>query len=450
MRPNACGRDRQRKLNAMIRVYLHSIGCRTNQQEMVTLGYQLAGEGYALVERGDQAEIIVVNSCAVTARTEAKTRRAIESIARRNPSAKILVTGCLAQQQPAETLRRSGVHWVVGNMRKNAIADIIRARRGGLFCGEFSPHADTLAIPAFSVRGAAWNNRTRFPVKIQEGCSCRCTYCIVPSLRGPSRSAPADQVLGACRQAIEAGFKEIVLTGTHIGQYSGATGGLAAVLESVLSLDGDFRVRLSSLDPRELTQELTDLILARERICRHLHISVQHFSPAILRAMGRPILDNDAFFARVSLLRDRLPSLGLGGDFIVGFPGESDQQFADTRRVIQEVGFTYGHVFRYSPRPGTPAASMDGQIDESVKRERAEALREQLDRAKRAFIDRQTGRKERIIVEYESPVRGVTSNFIRVELPGRKERNSWLRVTLGHAPTSGALDHASAAESEER
>jgi tRNA A37 methylthiotransferase MiaB len=166
--------------------------------------------------------------------------------------------------------------------------------------------------------------------------------------------------------------------------------------------------------------------------------------------MGRPILDNDALFARLSLLRDRLPSLGLGGDFIVGFPGESDQQFAYTRQVIQDVGFTYGHVFRYSRRPDTPAASMDAQIDESVKRERAEALREQLDRAKRAFIDCQTGREERIIVEYESPVRGVTSNFIRVELPGRRERNSWLRVTLGHAPTSGNLHHVGASESEER
>ncbi len=415
---------------------------------MVTLCRQFEQQGYEVVEDPARARIIVINSCSVTAHTEAKTRRFIEAVARRNPGARILVTGCLAQQKPYEMHARSGVAWVVGNSRKCDIVSIVDRHDEGVFHESLDGRNRTLPIPFLRLSAGDWRKRTRFPVKIQEGCDCACTYCIVPALRGPSRSADRDTVLRACMQARDAGFKEIVLTGTHIGQYAGASGGLPALLESILSLQGDFRLRLSSLDPRELSPALTELIAARDRICPHLHISIQSFAPEVLAKMGRPYSRLDVLRERLELLRERVPDLGLGGDFIVGFPGESAAQFEQTLRAVVATGFTYGHVFRFSRRPGTPAATMPGEVDEKEKRERARRLRECLARSQSSFVTGQQGRIHRIIVEYEAPVRGVTANYLRVEAPGRSKRNTWLSVALEDTLTRSGRVRARVAESE--
>jgi threonylcarbamoyladenosine tRNA methylthiotransferase MtaB len=231
---------------------------------------------------------------------------------------------------------------------------------------------------------------------------------------------------------VERGFKEIVLTGTHIGQYrADGCRGIGSLLERILRIEGDFRVRLSSIDARELDRELFDLIAGEARVCKHLHVSVQSLSPRVLRAMGRPTTDTGPLLELLSEVHRVCPDCSLGGDFIVGFPGESESMFEQTCEGIERAGFTYGHVFRYSPRPGTRAAAMPDQVSGEVKRRRARHLRDLLGRRRRAFVAGQRGTRLRIVVERQRPVRGLTSNYLHVALDGTNAaRNSWLDVVL--------------------
>jgi threonylcarbamoyladenosine tRNA methylthiotransferase MtaB len=415
-----------------VNIALASIGCRTNQEETESLRGALADEGHAIVDKCKDADAVVVNTCSVTARTEAKVRRLLASISRQAPGAKILVTGCTAQQHGEALLSDlPQVAWVVGNARKHDIPAIIGGP-GGVFLEEIRrgplPVSEKTAAPGVS-------GRTRFLLKIQEGCDNACAYCIVPRLRGPARSASADDIAAACLRAIDAGYKEIVLTGTHIGRYQG---GLLPLVERLVRLAGDFRLRLSSLDPAELS----DALLARagegKKLCDHLHVALQSLSSDVLKAMNRPFRDVDCAVGLLAAFRGRFPDAGLGADFIVGFPGESDAMFEDTLHNAEKIGFSYAHIFRFSARPGTAAAAMTQKISEAVKRERSERLRAAIERSRKKFIAGQKGTAHRIIVEQEQPVRGVTSNYLAVELPGcTAPRNSWLDVVIEETAGKG-------------
>ncbi|HUI93143.1 MAG TPA: tRNA (N(6)-L-threonylcarbamoyladenosine(37)-C(2))-methylthiotransferase MtaB [Chitinivibrionales bacterium] len=413
-------------------VLIKSIGCRTNQEEMTALAAQLAGDGYYVVYDLADADVAIVNSCLVTSAAEAKTRRYISSVSHAYPGVRICVTGCLAQHSPHEILKRMPVTWVVGNSRKHDIPAILRKKEGGVFHGAMDAHALAAVSLVNSPTCPGASGRTRFFLKIQEGCNYRCAYCIVPLVRGPSRSVSFDRVVGVFEDALRAGYKEIVLTGTHIGQYSdGPSCGLEALVERLANTDGDFRVRLSSLDPRDMSDSLLQMIGSHPRLCRHLHLSVQSLSPAVLKNMGRPIAEHGRFLEKLASFRKSFPLAGLGGDFITGFPGETNEQFDGTCRAAVECGFTFGHVFRYSCRPGTLASAMPGQIDEKEKSRRSERLRKLLEDRRRLFVRSAAGEVQRVLVEEESPAAGLASNYLRIEVAGHTApANTWIDVTV--------------------
>jgi threonylcarbamoyladenosine tRNA methylthiotransferase MtaB len=445
-----------------IAVALRSIGCRTNQEESAALRAEFLSLGYSVVEDIEKADVVVVNTCSVTSHAESKTRRFIRSLSNLAPAAKILVTGCFAQQHGVSIRKCPGVEWIVGNADKHRIPSIVAAASGG---GAYLSDIDA-GSPVFwgdNVTDPAAAGRTRFSLKIQEGCDFRCAYCIVPTLRGPSRSAPKNRLVDTFKKAVDKGYKEIVLTGTHIGQYrqvvdnngfngvqltDGAaavidvnqcgssqsrdkTGGLEELLAEFLKVAGDYRVRLSSVDPRDLTDTLMAMAGENPRVCDHLHVSVQSMCAEVLSSMGRPCGDIDLLTERLRGFREKYPAAGLGADFIVGHPGESDAMFEATLRRVSAVGFTYGHVFRFSKRFGAKSAKMPGQIAESVKKRRSAALSEALKKNRENFLSLLFARPLCIIVESEVPVSGVTGNYIRVEVPGAAAaRNTWMRVVL--------------------
>ncbi|MBN1980659.1 MAG: MiaB/RimO family radical SAM methylthiotransferase [Chitinivibrionales bacterium] len=412
-------------------------GCRTNQQEIEALSGALVAEGFAVCTQASHADIIIVNTCSVTARAESDMKRLITSLGRKYPQARLCITGCLAQQVPEQLIGMPGVTWVVGNGSKDSIVSLLRQSqpRRQLCLSPFQaegPESVSLAQPKIRPVDAA-SGRTRFLMKIQEGCDNRCSYCIVPSLRGPSRSVSREMVMTSVDAAIDAGYKEIVLTGTHIGQYKSARGyTLIDLLNDILRKEADVRLRLSSLDPADCTEEIFQCLETHSRLCNHLHLSMQHLHPTVLTKMNRSVADYDRFFERLALCQSRVPNLGIGADFIVGFPGETGKEFEYLSETVAVKPFSYGHVFRYSARPGTAAVQLPGAVDEAVKRQRAEVLRQMLLQTRSRFIQRQIQRVvHRIIVEDAATCRGVTANYIQVAVPnGRASHNSWLAVVL--------------------
>ncbi len=421
-------------------IALATIGCRTNQAENETLRTELKHAGCSLIDDPETADVVIVNTCSVTSHTEAKVRQLLHSLARRAPRVKILVTGCMVQQKGSELMCCQNVRWAVGNARKHEIPAILFEKREGIFLDEI--RRVPVSVPQL-LEAPAKAGRTRLHLKIQEGCDRACAYCIVPHLRGPSRSSPAEEVADACRRAIDAGYKEIVLTGTHIGQFQG---GLLTLVERLLLIEGDFRLRLSSLDPAEISDNLLLLAGEEKKLCDHLHISVQSLSAEVLKAMNRTHTTLDALVEKLSDFRGRWPHAGLGADFIVGFPGETDAMFEATLASAGRIGFSYAHIFRFSSRPGTAAASVPHKIPASLKRLRSERLRAVIEKSRKKFIESQQGETRRVIVEQERPVRGVTSNYLSVEIPGfSAPHNSWLDVVIEGTMGSGKYCRAKAA-----
>jgi threonylcarbamoyladenosine tRNA methylthiotransferase MtaB len=424
-------------------VLLKSLGCRTNQEEMMSLSSRLVDSGHSIVDSLDLADIVIVNTCLVTAHTEAKARRMIAAISRLRPGVKICVTGCLAQNSPLDIRKRLPVTWVVGNNFKRDIPDILADTGGGVYHDDIGKKKQGLLSVSGPATAPCESTRTRFFLKIQEGCDFACAYCIVPLVRGRSKSAGLDEVETAFRKAIALGYKEIVITGTHIGQYGNDGGPVTANLFDVVrrcaSLDGDFRIRLSSLDPRDLSEPFLEMIGGNPRVCRHCHVSVQSLCAPVLSAMNRPINEYDAFINRLASFRRRFPQVGLGGDFIVGFPGETAEMFDETLGRVSSIGFSYGHVFRYSRRPGTRAAAMDGQIDEKEKNRRSRRMRTVLDAGHGSFVSNAMKAVQRVLVETEGPPGGLASNYLRLDIPGcAAPKNTWLdAVITGTDPETG-------------
>jgi len=418
-----------------MRIALVSTGCRTNQVEINSLHSELLRKGHSIEKGYNSAEIIIINTCSVTGNTEAKTRRFIRHIAKENPNANILVTGCLAQQKPEELLKIEGVLWVVGNSHKTAIPDILMTRNKGIYCTSSITSSDPVTLLPDNILQSVESPQTRFSMKIQEGCNFKCSYCIVPLLRGASRSVKKEIILLQCLKAIESGYKEIVLTGTHIGQYSDSISYiLTDLINDILKIPGDFRLRLSSLDPRDCTDNLLELFSCEEKLCKHIHLSIQSMSQEVLSGMNRLYKGYDLFIDRIDSFMRKNPDTAIGGDFITGFPGESTAMFEINLEMIQKTGFAYGHLFRYSKRPGTVAATFKNQVPEKEKSERSNIIRKVLSELRKKFIATQTGEiVHRIIVEKDDPVQGITSNYIRVEIPDIKiNKNEWYNVFLKH------------------
>jgi len=380
-------------------VYLDSVGCRLNWSEIETLARRFAAAGHTIAHRPAQADVCILNTCAVTARAGRKSRRRAEELSRANPEARIAIVGCYATLAPQRCAAWPGVNWVAPNAEKERTLEIVSTRSAA---GEKN-------------RGPL---RTRAFVKVQDGCDNRCTYCIVRRLRGAARSRPAAEVVAEVQALAAAGCKEAVLTGASLGSYGqdlGLTDGLRDLVESLLTQTDLPRLRLSSLEPWELDETFFEL-WDSPRLCRQLHLPLQAGCDETLRRMGRPI--TKARFAHlVEAARAVVPDLAVTSDVIVGFPGEDEAAFRATRDFVAQMAFARVHVFQYSPRPGTPAARLPDRVARATRRARARELRRLGSEHALCFRQRFVGREMEVLWEHrrqDGAWPGLTDNYLRV------------------------------------
>ncbi|MHB8772118.1 MAG: tRNA (N(6)-L-threonylcarbamoyladenosine(37)-C(2))-methylthiotransferase MtaB [Syntrophales bacterium] len=418
-----------------VRVAVATLGCKVNQCESAWIAEALAAPGVTVVPFDQEADCYIVNTCTVTQRSDTQSRQLIRRAVRRNPAAAVCVTGCYAQRAPAEIARIPGVSLVAGTAEKERIPELVRRlsprQEPRLLVGDIG------ITRGFSRLGAtAFPDHTRAFLKIQDGCDARCSYCIVPSARGPSRSLPPGEVAQGVAALAGKGYREVVLTGIHLGAYGRdlvPPENLAAVIRQCAETGAVERLRLSSIEPREVTDELIDLVASSGAVCRHLHIPLQSGDDGILAAMHR---DYRAAFFRglVERLHEAVPGIAVGIDVMAGFPGETEAAFANTLRLVEELPVAYLHVFPYSRRPGTPAASLPGQVDAGEKKRRTAALRLLADQKRRAFATRFIGEPLAVLVESRADAKtglalGFSDNYIPVAVRGDAPANRVVRVT---------------------
>ncbi len=407
-----------------------TLGCKVNQFESADLAERLRRLGWRPAAEGEAAEVHIVNTCTVTGRASMQSRQAARRAVREAPHSRVLVTGCYAQTRPGDLAAIEGVEAVVGHEGKFCLAERL-VGDGGTSPGP-EPHSEPFTERPLE----AFVDRTRPFLKIQDGCDAFCSYCIVPYARGRSRSMPAEKVLEALARYRDSGYREVVLCGIHLGAWGqdlAPAGSLAGLLADIDRQGAMARVRLSSIEPRELTAEIIARVAESGRFCRHFHIPLQSGDDGILQRMKRPY--DAAFFARrVMDIHHRIPDAGIGVDVLVGFPGESDAAFENTRRLIESLPVTYLHVFPFSPREGTPAATFEGRVDPRRVRERCRVMRELGAAKRRAFHRRHIGREVDMLAEARRDatsglLKGMTSNYIPVLVDGGDElKNRLVRV----------------------
>lgn len=396
-----------------------TVGCKLNQYETNDLERQFTERGWHVVPFGAAADVSVVNTCTVTARSDYRCRQALRRARRASPAATVVAVGCYAQAQAAALARMPEVDLVLGNGEKAGIFAHIdekgRPLRERIAIGSLAA-----ARPAF-VPIRAFSGHTRAFVKIQDGCDARCSYCIVPLARGPNRSLREEDVLRQVESLAQAGYSEVVLTGVHLGTWGrdlDPRRSLAALLRRLAAIDGLERLRLSSIEPTEFTPELLDLLASSPKICPHVHIPLQSGSPRILDLMRRPYGPEDCA-ALLERLAATLCNPGIGADLIAGFPGETREDHEETVRLVRSLPLTYLHVFPYSRRPGTAAAALPDQVPQEDRDQRAAALR-RLGREKAdAFRARHVGRTMRVLVEMLPDRKsglacGLTGNYLKI------------------------------------
>jgi len=399
-----------------------TLGCKLNQVETSQIARIMEADGIIDPDdrNSDRPRLIFVNTCCVTSKAAAKSRHVVSRLARENPGATVIAAGCLAQLDPDSLCKIDGVDYILGTASRFLtnwwigkpevpiikVDPTVLSGQAGQDC------------PAY-LTDAAYLVKSRAFLKIQDGCDHHCTFCIIPKLRGPSRSASRFAVLAVARKLIENDAHEIVLTGVRIGSWGddiGEKGGLAGLMRDIISLPGDFRIRLGSVEPWELSQELIDLVTSNDKVCPHLHVPFQHTSPRILELMGRPRLSET-----IGLLmnaKQHRPDLAIGTDIIAGFPGETDADFEQLAVTIQGLPLSYLHVFGFSPRPGTPAENLPDRVSPAIMKERVTRLIEIGKKKKNDFAVSQHGRSLTVIPEHPRADRewtmAVSENYIKV------------------------------------
>ena len=407
-----------------------TLGCKVNQIETQSMSELFRRAGYEIKEFGEDADIYVINTCSVTAVGEKKSRQQIRRAHRMNPEAVIAVTGCYAQLAPKDIAAIEGVGLVVGTkdrqnivtMAEEAAASYARERKATSKVGNIrETHEFEELIVDDDIKGdIAPHQRTRAFIKIQEGCENFCTYCIIPYTRGPLRSRHLDSIRSEAKRLAEEGYREIVLTGIHLGAYGrdfkdGTT--LADAVETILQEKSFARVRLSSLESVEVDERLLTMMKNEPRFAPHLHLPLQAGSDETLRRMNRHY-NTAEFIDLTERLRKEVPSLALTTDIIVGFPGETEELFAETLKNAELIGFSKIHVFPYSVRPGTPAATMPNQVPEPVKKERVHRLEAVGERTAAKFRQSSVGCVKEVLIETidaeKNTADGLTDTYIRV------------------------------------
>ncbi|MDX2084623.1 MAG: tRNA (N(6)-L-threonylcarbamoyladenosine(37)-C(2))-methylthiotransferase MtaB [Candidatus Melainabacteria bacterium] len=426
------------------RVAFCTLGCKANQLESSAMAQSFSALGWQVVSENESAHLYVFNTCTVTERADAEARRLIRKFRRQNPSAHIAVTGCYAQIAPEVIAGIDGVDFIIGNTHKEQLPELLQQHMVSLAEGvaanqkrvpvqlveafDFGKSRERAETnPMLAVGAAAGIDRARASLKIQDGCDYKCTYCIIWQARGPSRSVAKTTVLNEIRRLVAEGFTEVVLTGINIGQYQDGPCDLNQLLQAIAQLPGTFRVRLTSLDPLEVTEPLIETIATSGgRIAPHIHLSTQSADDAVLKRMARRH-HQDHLIAVCQQLAACVPHVTLAADVIVGFPGETHTAFETTYQVLERLPMHLLHVFRYSPRPGTPAATMDGAVPDRIRKERAERLIALGEQKARYHRQQMIGTIRPTMIESQTEQGdwlGISDNYLRVLFPAQPTGNA--------------------------
>jgi threonylcarbamoyladenosine tRNA methylthiotransferase MtaB len=508
------------------RFYIENFGCRATQADGAALERQFLDRGFQRAPAPRDAEIVVLNTCTVTEGADKDARAAIRRVQRANPDCRILVTGCYAQRAPEELAALPGVTWVVGNSHKHQAAEIaasspefvrhIRNSEGenppfrteretieqpatpsskgfiplaqlsgqllrkrnneqffhhppNVFIGDIFAHTELLAAPVFE----AANERTRPNLKIQDGCDNRCSFCVIPYVRGQSRSMPMERVITEVKTLVDAGYREVVISGINLGRWgrdldlvgrSSSAGEqnlnqfsisramasssnrdqrttnqrttndqrLESLIRAILNHTSLEKLRLSSVEPMDWSDDLIGLMAASDRIARHAHVPLQSGSDRVLRRMHRKYRPWH-YREKILKIREAMPTAAIGADVMVGFPAETEAEFDETRRMIEELPFTYLHVFTYSARPGTPAAALPGQVPVQIARERNRILREIASKKRASFMKSLVGTGVEAITLRSSNgdfTEALTENYLKIKISGHHVENRWMKVEV--------------------
>ena len=411
-----------------MRIAIATLGCKVNQYDSAVIQARLESERHSFVPFDEKADFYIINTCTVTDRADWEARQLARRAKRLSPEARILVTGCYAQVNPQEVARLPEVDFVVG---LNRLDDLLRfVGQPGQLDGKEVSVGDVKRERRVGVLGTSGlPGHTRAFLKIQEGCNYSCTYCIIPAARGLSRSVPPGAVIDQIRSLAQRGFVEVVLTGIHLGGYGHdlrPKTDLASLLESIVESRLIPRLRLSSLDPREVPDRLLQLMAQSDVLCPHLHVCAQAGEDRILKRMRRNY-DTAYYHDLMAKARERLPDAALGSDIIVGFPGESEDDFCRSMEFLDSLPLTYFHVFPYSVRTGTVAAGLPAQVPSPIKKERARKMRELGAKKKREFYSRFIGRRARVLLEQvvdaaTGAYKGYSRNYLPVRVRARESQ----------------------------
>ena len=406
-----------------------TFGCRVNQADSFTIEEELRRRG-DVTAAPEHADLVVVNTCSVTASADQGARQTIRRIARTNPGVRVVVTGCYATRRPEEVSQLPNVVRVIANNRKDSLVGLLEAE-GELTTKERFSGGDGPCGLALEPGVAG---RTSLTLRVQTGCDQHCSYCIIPTTRGTGRSRPITAVLQEVSRAVEAGYREIAITGVHLGSYGRDIGDgtdLARLVRVLSDWPDDVVFRVSSLEPMDCTPAIIDVAAHSLRIAPHFHLPLQHGSDVVLRAMKRPYTSGD-FQRVVERVHARLSSAAIGTDVIVGFPGESAEQFAATASLLESLPIAYAHVFPYSDRPGTAATALESKVDGNVIRDRARVLRDVGAAKSREFRRDQVGRVMRALT-VDDGASVVTGNYLKVRISNPQPRNTWVRLRIANA-----------------
>jgi threonylcarbamoyladenosine tRNA methylthiotransferase MtaB len=476
------------------RFYIENFGCRATQADGAALERQFLEQGMERASATLDAQIVVLNTCTVTEGADKDARASIRQLQRVNPNCRILVTGCYAQRAPEEIAALPGVTWVVGNSHKHQAAEIalssfpaavprssfqssasnfvplaqlsigqLSTDNGqisagqipNVIVGDIFAHTELLAAPVFE----AANERTRPNLKVQDGCDNRCSFCVIPYVRGQSRSLPQERVIAEVQTLVDAGYREVVISGINLGRwgrdllgadpsvvrgeqrsFSSRTDGaptsadqrLESLIRAILDRTSIQKLRISSVEPMDWSDELIALVGSSERIAKHAHVPMQSGSDAVLRRMHRKYRPWH-YRQKIEKIRAAMPTAAIGADVMVGFPGETEAEFDETRALVEELPFTYLHVFTYSARPGTPAAMQPGQVPVALARRRNRVLRQIASQKKATFMGSLVGTVVEAITLQTGgadSTEALTDNYLKLRISGNYGANRWLAVNI--------------------
>lgn len=407
-------------------VAFHTLGCKVNQYETEAMEELFSKNGYSIVSDNEVADIYVINTCTVTNLSDRKSRQFIRKSKKINPDSIIAVVGCYSQVSPEEVEKIEGVDVIIGTSDRKKILEL---------CEKAKEKNEKINIVRNIKTYKEFENinindiksKTRAYIKIQDGCNQFCSYCIIPYARGPIRSRELDDIVEETQKLSDAGFKEIVLAGIHVASYGRDLNNipLTKVLESIGNIDGIERIRLSSIEPTLIDENFMETIVKIGKVCDHFHLSLQSGSNSVLKRMNRKYT-REEYKEKVDLIRKHMPNAGITTDIIVGFPGETEEEFNETLEFVKDISFSRIHVFKYSPRKGTPASKYEGQVDGVVKNKRSDMLIELGEELTKAFNSRFLNCNMKVLYEERSKkdkkiYEGYTTNYIRVKSEGNDD-----------------------------